>query len=153
MAVLCCDEDNQRGRQTAAYAIKDFFGGPHRAYTRSIEALQQLVKDWNYVPDHLKAQFRYLDRSDAPVAADVAVDEFDPDRMAETGITIAGDPESVIAGIKLHEEVGVDQIIFLAQTAKMTHETVTTSIRLVGEQVIPHWRARQSEAETAAAQR
>ena len=50
---------------------------------------------------------------------------------------MAGDPESCINAVKLHEATGVDQVQFLMATETIGHEQVMKSIELFGKHVIP----------------
>jgi hypothetical protein len=57
--------------------------------------------------------------------------------LRERGVIVAGDPEACIESLKLHEQVGVDQIQFLMATESVPHEKVMKSIELFGKHVIP----------------
>ena len=61
----------------------------------------------------------------------------DSDTLAERGVIVAGDPESCINAVKLHEATGVDQVQFLMATETIGHEQVMKSIELFGKHVIP----------------
>jgi len=53
------------------------------------------------------------------------------------GVLVAGDPESCLRGIAIHEEAGVDELQFLMATETVPHEKVMTSIEMFGKHVIP----------------
>ena len=53
---------------------------------------------------------------------------------------MAGDPESRINAVKLHEATGVDQVQFLMTTETIDPEHVMKSIELFGKHVIPAFR-------------
>lgn len=57
--------------------------------------------------------------------------------LADLGYCALGDPDSCIKVVKRFEELGVDQLLMLMQTAGVPHEKVLESIRLFGEVVIP----------------
>ena len=61
----------------------------------------------------------------------------DSDTLAERGVIVAGDPESCINAVKLHEATGVDQVQFLMATETIGHQQVMKSIELFGKHVIP----------------
>jgi hypothetical protein len=50
---------------------------------------------------------------------------------------VAGDPESCLRSIAIHEEAGVDELQFLMATESVPHETVMDSIEMFGKHVIP----------------
>ena len=61
----------------------------------------------------------------------------DADTLADRGVIVAGDPDSCIEAIKLHEATGVDQMQFLMATETVDHAHVMKSIELFGKHVIP----------------
>jgi alkanesulfonate monooxygenase SsuD/methylene tetrahydromethanopterin reductase-like flavin-dependent oxidoreductase (luciferase family) len=61
----------------------------------------------------------------------------DGDTLADRGVIVAGDPESCINAVKLHEATGVDQVQFLMATETIGHANVMKSIELFGKHVIP----------------
>ena len=64
-------------------------------------------------------------------------EEFDPETLAKRGVIIAGDPNSCIESLKLHEATGVDQMQLLMATETVGHEEVMKSIEMFGKHVIP----------------
>jgi hypothetical protein len=64
----------------------------------------------------------------------------DADTLCERGVLVAGDPESCLKGIRLHESIGVDQLQFLMATETIPHEKVLTSLELFGRYIIPELR-------------
>ncbi len=116
---------------------------------------ERLVEQWGGVPDHLKANFaRYIKKDqlstgDAPevdlsggsgAIAQAIWNQLDADTLAERGVIVAGDPESCLNAIRLHEATGVDQLQFLMATETISHAQVMTSIELFGKYVIPELR-------------
>src|SRR5207247_4574659 len=103
------------------------------------------------VPEHLKANFaRYVkDEKGATGAPEVDLsggsgqiasalwNQIDADTLVERGVLVAGDPESCLRGIAIHEEAGVDELQFLMATETVPHEKVMTSIEMFGKHVIP----------------
>jgi hypothetical protein len=61
----------------------------------------------------------------------------DADTLCDRGVLVAGDPESCLKSIRIHEAIGVDQLQFLMATETIPHEKVMTSLELFGKYVIP----------------
>jgi alkanesulfonate monooxygenase SsuD/methylene tetrahydromethanopterin reductase-like flavin-dependent oxidoreductase (luciferase family) len=157
-----CGEDNKAARELAANSLKTFFG-PDRPYLKDqVNIYERLVEQWGGVPDHLKANFaRYIKKDqlstgDAPevdlsggsgAIAQAIWNQLDADTLANRGVIVAGDPESCLNAIRLHEATGVDQLQFLMATETISHAQVMTSIELFGKYVIPE--LRQSSHATA----
>ena len=55
----------------------------------------------------------------------------------DRGVLVAGDPESCLESIAIHEEAGVDELQFLMATETVPHDKVMTSIEMFGKHVIP----------------
>jgi alkanesulfonate monooxygenase SsuD/methylene tetrahydromethanopterin reductase-like flavin-dependent oxidoreductase (luciferase family) len=158
-----CGPDNQEARELAADSMKTFFG-PDKPYIQGrINAYEELLEAWGGVPDHLQADFgRWLRQSDeahqeqaaqagisldsGPGAARAAVAQLDANTLADRGVIIAGDPASCIEGVKMYEDIGVDQVMLIMQTETIPHEKVMGSIELFGKEVIPAFK----EAKVAA---
>jgi len=150
--VAYCDEDNKAGRELAAQSLKTFFG-PDRPYLKDqVNIYERLIEQWGGVPEHLQANFaRYLKKDgistgDAPevdlsggssAITQAIWNQLDADTLAERGVIVAGDPESCLKAIRVHESIGVDQLQFLMATETIPHEKVMKSIELFGKYVIP----------------
>jgi len=61
------------------------------------------------------------------------------DDMISSGMAIGGNPDSVCRQVERWAEVGLDQMIFLLQIGRTTHDQVLRSIELIGEKVIPRF--------------
>jgi alkanesulfonate monooxygenase SsuD/methylene tetrahydromethanopterin reductase-like flavin-dependent oxidoreductase (luciferase family) len=147
-----CDEDNKAGRELAAQSLKTFFG-PDRPYLKDqVNVYEHLIEQWGGVPEHLQANFaRYLKKDglttgEAPevdlsggsgVIAQAIWNQLDADTLCDRGVLVAGDPESCLKGIRIHEAIGVDQLQFLMATETISHQKVMTSLELFGKYVIP----------------
>ncbi len=156
--VAYCGEDNKEARELATKSLKMFFG-PDRPYLKDqVNVYERLIEQWGGVPDHLQANFaRYLKTeegspADAPVVdlsggsgqiAQAIWNQLDADTLVERGVIVAGDPESCLKAIRLHEGTGVDQLQFLMATETIPHAKVMTSIELFGRYVIPEIRKSQ----------
>ncbi|HEY6418245.1 MAG TPA: LLM class flavin-dependent oxidoreductase [Candidatus Binataceae bacterium] len=58
-----------------------------------------------------------------------------------------GTPAQIRARLKEFEEAGVDQVIFLSQAGRISHETLSESIELFGKEVLPEVKERDSRQE------
>lgn len=77
-------------------------------------------------------------------------DEGTLDKLVNEGAVCLGSPDTCIETIKKWEELGIDQIMCLMQGGRIPHDAIMQSIRLFGEQVIPHFRKRDAAAAGAA---
>jgi hypothetical protein len=102
------------------------------------------------VPDHLKANFsRYLKTEGAAGAPEVDLssgsgqiatalwNQIDAGTLVDRGVLVAGDPESCLKSIAIHETAGVDELQFLMATETVPHDKVMSSIEMFGKYVIP----------------
>jgi len=145
-----CDWDDKAARELAAKSLRTFFG-PDRPYLKDQTHLyEQLVDSWGGVPEHLRANFaRYL-KTDGPAGApevdlsggsvQIATalwNQIDADTLVDRGVLVAGDPQSCLRSIGIHEAAGVDELQFLMATETVPHDKVMSSIELFGKHVIP----------------
>jgi alkanesulfonate monooxygenase SsuD/methylene tetrahydromethanopterin reductase-like flavin-dependent oxidoreductase (luciferase family) len=145
-----CGEDNKAARELAATSLRTFFG-PDRPYLKDQTHLYgQLVESWGGVPEHLKANFaRYIKTegtADAPEVdlsggsgqiASAIWNQIDADTLVERGVLVAGDPESCLKAISIHEAAGVDELQFLMATETIAHDKAMSSIEMFGKYIIP----------------
>jgi hypothetical protein len=54
-------------------------------------------------------------------------------------MAIGGNPDTVCRVVEKWAEAGMDQMIFLLQAGRITHDQVLRSIDLIGEMVIPRF--------------
>jgi hypothetical protein len=54
-------------------------------------------------------------------------------------MAIGGNPDSVSRVVEKWAEAGMDQMIFLLQAGRITHDQVMGSIELIAEKVIPRF--------------
>ena len=54
-------------------------------------------------------------------------------------MAIGGDADSVCRQVERWAEAGLDQMIFMLQIGRTTHEQVLRSIELIGEKVMPRF--------------
>ncbi len=63
--------------------------------------------------------------------------QIDADTLVDRGVLVAGDPESCLRSIAIHEEAGVDELQFLMATETVPHDKVMASVELFRRHVIP----------------
>ena len=145
-----CDADDKAARELSAKSLRTFFG-PDRPYLKDQTHLyEQLVDSWGGVPDHLRANFsRYLKTEGAEGAPTVDLsggsgqiasalwNQIDADTLVDRGVLVAGNPETCLRSIAIHEAAGVDELQFLMATETVGHEQVMSSIEMFGTHVIP----------------
>jgi alkanesulfonate monooxygenase SsuD/methylene tetrahydromethanopterin reductase-like flavin-dependent oxidoreductase (luciferase family) len=67
-----------------------------------------------------------------------------PEEIREQGTKFCvGTPEDCIRFLELYESLGIEEVILLCAIGPAQHTEVLHTIRLFGEQVIPHFQARQ----------
>jgi len=149
-----CGEDDAAARDLCSRSLKSFFA-PGRPYVQDLtDVYQRLLEQWGGIPEHLVQNFsRYIDVKESSEGTATQFDlsggnalahkiweEMDPDTLVDRGVIIAGDPQSCITAIKMHEATGVDQMQFLMATETVGHSQVMKSIELFGKHVIPAFR-------------
>jgi alkanesulfonate monooxygenase SsuD/methylene tetrahydromethanopterin reductase-like flavin-dependent oxidoreductase (luciferase family) len=70
----------------------------------------------------------------------VDYDKFTYDYLDDRDMIVVGDPARCIEMARRYEEIGVDRLLCFMQYRDMAHEHSMDSIRLFGEEVIPHFR-------------
>ena len=149
-----CGEDDGAARDLCARSLKNFFG-PGRPYVQDLtDVYQRLLEQWGGIPEHLVQNFsRYIDVKESSEGTATQFDlsggnalahkiweEMDSDTLVDRGVIVAGDPQSCIDAIRIHEATGVDQMQFLMATETVEHSQVMKSIELFGKHVIPAFR-------------
>lgn len=158
-----CDTDNRQARELSATAVKTFFG-PGKPYAAaSAGVVQDLLKQWNgVVPDRLARAFSRV-ASGQPSGQQAGVgglvgqaatlgnvlQELDADTLCDNGTVVAGDPESCIKALEMHEKVGADEVMINMQNVTIPHEKVMKSIEMYGKHIIPYFQ-RKARSSTKA---
>ena len=62
---------------------------------------------------------------------------------------VAGDPETCLRTIAIHEAAGVDELQFLMATETVPHDKVMSSIEMFGRHVIPALKKKKRRAPAA----
>jgi alkanesulfonate monooxygenase SsuD/methylene tetrahydromethanopterin reductase-like flavin-dependent oxidoreductase (luciferase family) len=102
------------------------------------------------VPEHLKANFaRYIKTEGPDGAPEVDLsggsgqiatalwNQIDADTLVDRGVLVAGNPETCLRSIAIHEAAGVDELQFLMATETVPHDKVMSSIEMFARHVIP----------------
>src|SRR5258705_7697811 len=158
-----CDADDKAARELAAKSLRTFFG-PDRPYLKDQTHLyEQLVDSWGGVPEHLKANFaRYLKTEGTDGAPEVDLsggsgqiatalwNQIDADTLVDRGVLVAGNPETCLRSIAIHEAAGVDELQFLMATETVPHDKAMSSIEMFGRHVIPELKKKQKRRAPAA---
>jgi alkanesulfonate monooxygenase SsuD/methylene tetrahydromethanopterin reductase-like flavin-dependent oxidoreductase (luciferase family) len=61
------------------------------------------------------------------------------DELIEDGMAIGGNPDTICRSVEKWAEAGLDQMIFVLQAGRTTHDQVLRSIELIGREVIPRF--------------
>ncbi|WP_336953220.1 LLM class flavin-dependent oxidoreductase [Sphingobium aromaticivastans] len=138
LAALCpviCLEDREkarriglRGQRFFGEAIHHWYGGGPKPHTDDLDA-DQLVEELHKSEELLVARL-----GDALIPVSLDATELYNEKNAY------GTPDDVIAHLEKLFEAGADEILFLPQMGTVPHEAIMETIRLLGEQVIPHFR-------------
>ena len=75
--------------------------------------------------------------------------QIDADTLVDRGVLVAGDPESCLRSIAIHEAAGVDELQFLMATETVPHDKVMSSIEMFGKHVIPELKKKKRGAPAA----
>ncbi len=68
------------------------------------------------------------------------------DELIEDGMAIGGNPDTVSRVVEKWAEAGLDQMIFVLQAGRTTHDQVLRSIELIGKHVIPRFESKKAAA-------
>ncbi len=68
------------------------------------------------------------------------------DELIEDGMAIGGNPDTICRVVDKWAEAGLDQMIFVLQAGRTTHDQVMRSIELIGRQVIPRFESKTAVA-------
>lgn len=71
--------------------------------------------------------------------AEGALDHLTMDYLWDSGAAVVGDPERCIEIARRYEAAGCDLLLCLFNPYKIPHESVMTSIELMGKHVLPEF--------------
>ena len=119
-ALACCHEDDRIGRDIACAAAR-WYNGDNDAELNPVRfatagGVEAVVS-------------KFRNRSN--------------EQLIEDGMAIGGNPDTICRVVEKWAEAGLDQMIFLLQAGRTTHDQVMRSIDLIGEKVIPRFATRQ----------
>ena len=122
-ALTCCHEDDRTGRDLACAAAR-WYNGDNDAELNRVRFATAGGKD------AVVAKFRA--RSN--------------DQLIEDGMALGGNPDSICRQVEKWAQAGVDQMIFVVQAGRLTHDDAKRSIDLIGSKVIPRFDGAQIAA-------
>ena len=106
----------------------------------------------DYDPTTVPPDYQGYYARDQRLASGPHPGESTPQEVREQGTKFCvGTPEDCIRFLELYEALGIEEAILLCAVGPATHEEVLHTIRLFGEQVIPHFQARRPRAALARA--
>ena len=94
---------------------------------------------------HDSQVFRYLDTFPRPKGIPewpALIPEPTPEGLKKAtakGLTLVGSPDDINEGLKIHESIGADQVIFGMLSSTMTIDEATEAVEVFGKHVIPVW--------------
>jgi alkanesulfonate monooxygenase SsuD/methylene tetrahydromethanopterin reductase-like flavin-dependent oxidoreductase (luciferase family) len=114
--LTCCHEDDRTGRDLACAASR-WYNGDNDVALNHVRFATAGGKD------AVVAKFR--SRSN--------------DQLIEDGMAIGGNPDSISRQVERWAQAGLDQLIFVVQAGRLTHDQAMRSIELIGSRVIPRF--------------
>jgi alkanesulfonate monooxygenase SsuD/methylene tetrahydromethanopterin reductase-like flavin-dependent oxidoreductase (luciferase family) len=104
----------------------------------------------DYDPTNVPPDYQGYYARDQRLAAGPHPGEPTPAEVREEGKKFCvGTPEECIRFIEIYQAMGIEEVILLCAVGPATHQEVMHTIRLLGEQVIPHFAAKQARAAAA----
>lgn len=101
----------------------------------------------DYDPSTVPPDYRSYYQRDQRLASGPHLGEPTPEQVRESGTAFCvGTPAECIRFIELYEALGIEEVILLCAIGPMRHEEVLHTLRLFGEQVIPHFKAKERRA-------
>jgi len=122
-ALAYCDDDDRVGRDRACAAAR-WYNGDNDAELNSV-------------------------RFASAGGVEAVVNKFrhrSNEELIEDGMAVGGNPDTICRVVEKWAEAGLDQMIFLLQAGRTTHDQVMRSIELIGERVIPRFAGRSAIA-------
>jgi alkanesulfonate monooxygenase SsuD/methylene tetrahydromethanopterin reductase-like flavin-dependent oxidoreductase (luciferase family) len=74
-----------------------------------------------------------------------------PEEVLSSGRFCVGTPDECIEVVENYERMGADEIMPIFQAGPATDAEVKNSLRLFGKYIIPHFKAKERQTQTAAA--
>jgi alkanesulfonate monooxygenase SsuD/methylene tetrahydromethanopterin reductase-like flavin-dependent oxidoreductase (luciferase family) len=106
----------------------------------------------DYDPSTVPADYQSYYARDQRLASGPHSGEPTPRQVREQGTTFCvGTPADCIRFLELYEALGIEEVFLLCAIGPAQHQEVLNTIRLFGEQIIPHFQAKESHAAMALA--
>jgi alkanesulfonate monooxygenase SsuD/methylene tetrahydromethanopterin reductase-like flavin-dependent oxidoreductase (luciferase family) len=106
----------------------------------------------DYDPSTVPADYQGYYARDQRLASGPHPGEPTPQQVREEGAKFCvGTPAECIRFLEMYEALGIEEVFLLCAIGPAQHQEVLNTIRLFGEQVIPHFQARQPRAAAAQA--
>ena len=115
-AVGCLHDDDRIGREVGCAAARFYYGDNDA--------------ELNYVR---------FGSSEGVARIKARMASYSDDDLLASGMAIGGNADSVCRQVERWAETGVDQMIFMFQIGRTTHEQIMRAIEIVGEKVIPRF--------------
>ena len=104
----------------------------------------------DYDPAAVPPDYQGYYRRDQRLASGPHPGEPTPQEVREQGTKFCvGTPADCIRFLELYEALGIDEVILLCAIGPAQHQEVLHTLRLFGEQVIPHFQAREAAQASA----
>jgi alkanesulfonate monooxygenase SsuD/methylene tetrahydromethanopterin reductase-like flavin-dependent oxidoreductase (luciferase family) len=104
----------------------------------------------DYDPATVPPDYQGYYARDQRLAAGPHAGEATPAEVRDGGTTFCvGTPAECIRFLEMYEALGIEEVILLCAIGPAQHQEVLHTIRLFGEQIIPHFQARESRAAVA----
>jgi alkanesulfonate monooxygenase SsuD/methylene tetrahydromethanopterin reductase-like flavin-dependent oxidoreductase (luciferase family) len=101
----------------------------------------------DYDPTTVPPDYQGYYKRDQRLASGPHPGEPTPREVREQGTSFCvGTPAECIRFLELYEALGIEEVILLCAIGPARHDEVLHTIRLFGEQIIPHFRAREARA-------
>jgi len=106
----------------------------------------------DYDPDTVPPDYQGYYARDQRLASGPHPGEPTPQEVREQGTKFCvGTPKDCIRFLELYEALGIEEVILLCAVGPAQHQEVLHTLRLFGEQIIPHFQARAPRVQVAQA--
>jgi len=101
----------------------------------------------DYDPSTVPPDYQSYYARDQHLASGPHPGEPTPEAVREQGTSFCvGTPADCIRFLELYEALGIEEVFLLCAIGPARHEEVLNTIRLFGEQIIPHFHAKESRS-------
>lgn len=131
--ITLCDEDDATAAEIMGPQALWYFDVIRKIYGPTWEKMRE-----EEVPPSYRYHSLNVTQADNQAARDGAL-AYQP--LIDNGSFCIGSPERCIETVEMYADAGVDQVMTMMQVGTVPHDKICNSIRLFGEQVIPHFRS------------